>query len=320
MNSCGILNLGNYCYLNSIVQILYHIEGLNHYLKNVKRINNIPESVLSLELIKINNAMSENNKINPRDFIVKMIEVARKKGRDEFCFGQQNDATEYFFFMIENIHNTFNNIEKIELVKTPYSIINNHLNQIEKKESSIINRLFLSCILYNYINIKTEKREFYKIENGNTIELTIPNTNPTTLDMCFLETFKEELMTDADAWYDEKTKTKKSVIKKSFICYFPEILVIQLKRWDTRLYKKTNVVQCPFIFNIQPYTIYEKHNDCKYELFGIINHVGSVKGGHYYICIKKKDWFIIDDETVQNIPETNVINDKNYCLFYRKIK
>ena len=92
MNNCGLLNLGNYCYLNSIIQILYHIEGLNTYLKNAKKINNIPESALSLELIKLNNVMSENNKVNPRDFIVKMIEVSLKKGRDEFCYGQQNDA------------------------------------------------------------------------------------------------------------------------------------------------------------------------------------------------------------------------------------
>jgi uncharacterized UBP type Zn finger protein len=254
-SSCGLLNLGNYCYLNSILQILYHIEALNIYLNHAKKINNIPEADLSLELIKINKSMMENNRVNPRDFIVKMIEIARKKGREEFCFGQQNDANEFFFFMIENIHNSFNKIERFELLKTPYSIINNHLQQIEKNESSIINKLFLSCILYNYINIKTEKREFYKIENGNTIELTIPNTNPTTLDKCFLETFKEEIMTDENAWYDEKSKTKKSVIKKTFICYFPEILVIQLKRWDTRFYKKTNVVQCPLIFNLQPYTI-----------------------------------------------------------------
>ncbi len=178
----------------------------------------------------------------------------------------------------------------------------------------------MSCILYNYINIKTQKREFYKIENGNTIELSIPNKSNVTLDMCFLETFKEEILKDDNAWYDEKTKTKKEVIKKSFICYFPEILVIQLKRWDTSLYKKTNVVQCPFIFDIQPYTIYEKNNNCKYELFGIINHFGSVRGGHYYICIKKDGWFVIDDETIQPIPENNIINDKNYCLFYKKIK
>ena len=320
MNGCGLVNHGNYCYLNSILQMLYHTDELNEYLKNARKINNIPESFLSLELIKLNKNINENSRVSPREFIIKMIEIARKKGREEFCFGDQNDANEFFYFIIENIHNSFNNIEKIELSKTTFSIINKYLINIEKKESSIINKLFMSCILYNYVNIKTQKREFYKIEHGNTIELTIPNTKNITLDMCFLETFKEDTMIDENAWYDENTKTKKGVIKKSFICYFPEILVIQLKRWNTHLYKNSSLVISPFIFDLQPYTIYEKNNNCKYELFGIINHHGSVKGGHYYIYIKKNDWFIIDDETIQKIPDNKIINERNYCLFYRKLK
>jgi ubiquitin C-terminal hydrolase len=320
MNGCGLVNMGNYCYLNSILQMLYHTDELNEYLKNARKINNIPESFLSLELIKLNKNINENSRVSPREFITKMIEIARKKGREEFCFGDQNDANEFFYFIIENIHNSFNKIEKIELPKTSYSIINTYLVNIEKKESSIINKLFMSCILYNYVNIKTQKREFYKIEHGNTIELTIPNTKNITLDMCFLETFKEDTMIDDNAWYDENTKTKKGVIKKSFICYFPEILVIQLKRWNTNLYKNSSLVISPFIFDLQPYTIYEKHSNCKYELFGIINHHGSVKGGHYYIYIKKNGWFVIDDETIQKIPENKIINERNYCLFYRKLK
>jgi ubiquitin carboxyl-terminal hydrolase 8 len=58
----------------------------------------------------------------------------------------------------------------------------------------------------------------------------------------------------------------------------------------------------------------------QYELFGIINHQGNMFGGHYFSYIKKNDWYSFDDTTITKI-DTKAINDnKNYCLFYRKIK
>jgi ubiquitin C-terminal hydrolase len=56
----------------------------------------------------------------------------------------------------------------------------------------------------------------------------------------------------------------------------------------------------------------------QYELFGIINHEGNVFGGHYYSYIKKNNWFVFDDNTISQVQD--IISDKNYCLFYRKIK
>ena len=34
--------------------------------------------------------------------LVPYAEIAKKKGREEFCFGDQNDANEFFYFIIEN--------------------------------------------------------------------------------------------------------------------------------------------------------------------------------------------------------------------------
>ena len=56
----------------------------------------------------------------------------------------------------------------------------------------------------------------------------------------------------------------------------------------------------------------------KYELFGIINHEGNIFGGHYFSYIKINTWFEFNDTTISQVQ--NIISDKNYCLFYRKIK
>ena len=39
-----------------------------------------------------------------------------------------------------------------------------------------------------------------------------------------------------------------------------------------------------------------KLENCKYDLYGVIHHTGSVDGGHYYVTIKNDidsdDWFM----------------------------
>ena len=104
------------------------------------------------------------------------------------------------------------------------------------------------------------------------------------------------------------TNIMKSPIKKTNISYFPQILVIHLKRW-LDLNKNRQHVNFDEKLEI---------NKNKYELFGIINHEGNLFGGHYYAYIKKNEWYEFNDTTVKPIQNFN--NDKNYCLFYRKIK
>jgi len=58
----------------------------------------------------------------------------------------------------------------------------------------------------------------------------------------------------------------------------------------------------------------------KYELFGIINHEGNIFGGHYFSYIKINKWFIFNDTNISELQMQDIISDKNYCLFYRKIK
>jgi len=168
-----------------------------------------------------------------------------------------------------------------------------------------------------YTNQETQVSEFDKIEPSFTIELSIPNIDNVNLNSCFEHTFKSENLNDL--WFDDKTKEHKKLTKQTYLCYLPEILVIHLKRWNHNFKKKDCVIHFDDHINIHNYTIDQNIDDCKYELFGIINHTGNVFGGHYYSYIKKSDkWFKFDDSNISNI-NSSIINDKNYCLFYKKI-
>ena len=314
----GLINLGNTCYLNATIQILSHIFELNNFIRENNQVVNIPDTILTKEWIDLHQLIwSKNCTISPNRFIYQVKELSKIKN-SIFSDNNQNDAVEYFYFVIDCIHNSYNLVYDIKLKRTPHSFINKEIDEYENKNKSIIHSLFTSFLMTEYINQDTDKKEFHKIEPCFTIELSIPQVSNITLNECFETTFRLEYM--QDPWIDDKTNQSKRIKKKTYLCYLPDILVVHLKRWNTNFHKNNTVVSFEEKINIFDYTIHNRKDDCNYELFGIINHQGNVMGGHYFSYIKKDIWYSFDDSSILKIEPSTIINNKNYCLFYRKIK
>ena len=93
-----------------------------------------------------------------------------------------------------------------------------------------------------------------------------------------------------------------------------------LKRWRNNVSKKTMRIDTPLLLDVNSFTK-DKSCNCEYELFGIINHEGSHRMGHYYSTLKKgNEWYSINDHFIQSISVDQLIHENNYCLFYRKIE
>ena len=56
------------------------------------------------------------------------------------------------------------------------------------------------------------------------------------------------------------------------------------------------------------------------HLYGIVNHTGSLFGGHYYSYIKHIDnnWYELNDSSVSLIDKSSIVNKNAYLLFYQK--
>ena len=57
-----------------------------------------------------------------------------------------------------------------------------------------------------------------------------------------------------------------------------------------------------------------------YDLYAISNHIGNINNGHYYSFVKSlsnNNWYIIDDNNITQINESNIITDNAYILFYK---
>jgi ubiquitin C-terminal hydrolase len=318
---CGLANIGNTCYINAALQIFSQIHELNQYLSTVQNVKSKADSIITFEWIQLYNMIRENHcSIIPKRFIERIKQVSVNKNRDEFSGHEQSDSVEFFEFMLECIHNSLNGIDSsLRIKRSIENPIEKYLDHIEQTDHSIIQELFLSCTINRYINQSTDQIEFDKIEHDYSISLSIPEKPNVSIQDCFIDTFKEELLTGENEWFDEKENTRKTVVKRSYLCYTPSILVLSLKRWKHNLTKKNFKIDTPLKLDISPFTIYKEV--CEYELFGIINHEGSIRGGHCYASIQKNGtWFSINDNMIQSIPLEYLIDERNYCLFYRKIK
>ena len=121
----------------------------------------------------------------------------------------------------------------------------------------------------------------------------------------------------------EKCK-KKTLFKKTLeIERLPKYLVLVLKRFKyilTNTIKIQNLINFPIEeLHLQDY-VSQKNINYKYNLFGVINHLGSLEGGHYYSYFKINNNFMEFDDSQVNEVRGGVETNKAYMLVYKSLK
>lgn len=331
----GLCNLGNTCFINSCMQILSHTYELNTFLEDEsykKKIKNKYESALLLEWDNLRKMLWENNCIiSPGKFIKIIQKIAEIKGMDMFTGFSQNDLPEFLLFVINCFHTSLsreikmtitgqveNETDKIavqcfEMVKTMYT-----------KEYSEIWNLFYGVHVSEISVLETSEKIKINPEPYFMIDLPIPQNNksPHLID-CFDFYVEGEILQGDNAWYNEDTKEKINIRKKIQFWSFPNILVIDLKRFNAKNQKNQILVTFPIEdLDLTKYVIGYKKESYHYELYGVCNHSGNVLGGHYTSYVKNANnkWYHFNDTSISEVGLIDsIVSPKAYCLFYRKI-
>ena len=134
------------------------------------------------------------------------------------------------------------------------------------------------------------------------------------------------MLTGDDQWYCSKCKEHRDAYKKLDLYMTPKILMLQLKRFTSKKGASNSgksgffnlayaqicqqeKVDEPVDFpieglDIQKYTKLD-HKDAgissQYDLFGVVNHFGSLNGGHYTATCKNSiddSWYYFNDSSV----------------------
>ncbi|XP_077455383.1 ubiquitin carboxyl-terminal hydrolase 45 isoform X2 [Stigmatopora argus] len=142
-----------------------------------------------------------------------------------------------------------------------------------------------------------------------------------------------------------------SARKQMLISSLPPVMTLHLKRFHQagmNLRKVNRHVDFPLILDLTPFCAAScknlVHGDrVLYSLYGIVEHSGSMRGGHYTAYVKVRtpqrkmkhhrnlsgpkasssssqgQWFYISDTTVQMVPESRVLLSQAYLLFYEEL-
>ena len=329
----GLANLGNTCFINTMMQCLSHTYELNDFLNKKtykKRLNKSPESLLLIEWDKLRELMwSENCTVKPAGFVSAIQKVSTIKDVDIFTGYAQNDLTEFMGFLFQSFHeaikrevemNIRGNIENStdELAKSCYVMMKN----MYKKEYSELLKMFYGI---HVSQLESKVSDYVNSTPEPFFMLNIPicqEKEKKTLNDCMELYTAEEQMGGDDGIYNDKTGKKEEMVKRILFWNLPDILVIILKRFSNNNQKNNEYIDFPVEnLDLSKYVVGYNKMSYKYDLYGICNHSGGVHGGHYTAFVKNadKNWYHFNDTRVSKISDIQHIKtNMAYCFFYRK--
>ena len=323
----GIKNLGNTCFINSCLQILIHCQLFIYKLiKNSKLINE--KTPITSNFLSICKMMMETEEQSIDISNFKNLLALNHKLFEGYL---QNDSQEFCRILLEDISRELNEVK----IKSIYRLLSNSDKKSKKlrdedfhknftqREKSIITDIFYAQI----VNIFTCecKAEIYSFQKILDFPLLFPeniNSDIITINELLKLYFQtENIDFESKCEYCHKVYSHKKEIK---ISRPPEILILSLQRIDEKQEKLRYKVEFPQILDIYPYVDHDCGYDreCKYNLFGIVNHEGRIDFGHYFSFIKigNKNWFKFNDSRVSMIDKIIDCSEDVYALFYVKQK
>ncbi|KAF2751231.1 UCH-domain-containing protein [Sporormia fimetaria CBS 119925] len=146
-----------------------------------------------------------------------------------------------------------------------------------------------------------------------------------SLEECFTETSKSEILSEDNAWYCGRCKELRRATKTLEIWTAPDILVIHLKRFSGNRAFRDKIdakVDCPLEgLDLTGKVGLPEGKELVYDLFAVDNHYGGLGGGHYTSCARNffdGKWYDYNDSIVSPKNPEHVVTPAAYLLFYRR--
>ncbi|KAG7090130.1 hypothetical protein E1B28_011738 [Marasmius oreades] len=316
----GLLNLGQTCFMNAVLQSFVHNPLLRNYFLGDKHNSKLckTEDCMSCEMDKLFTEIysDELMPFGPVSFLTTTWQKS-----PELSGYAQHDAHEFFCLALNSIHSSSKGSTNISCNCIIHSTFAGQLQSDVTCErchnvTTTVDPMF---------DINLELKDKDKGNDGES----------TTLMACLRRYTQPEKLGNKEYSCDKCRKATHDASKRLTIRQLPPVLSFQLKRFEHKTSEKSasarkldSVIRFPASLNMMPYTTFsEKDNFAgagpealyEYDLFAVINHEGQMNNGHYTNFARFQDqWYRFDDDKITPSTLGDCLKSSAYMCFYVK--
>jgi len=324
----GLVNFGNTCYCNSVLQALYFCQPFRDkvlvYRQQQK--NSKKESLLSCLcdlFYMIATQKKKVGKIAPKKFIAKL-----RKENESFDNFMQQDAHEFLNYLLNTIAETVEGGSKEAGGTKPKDETDS-----KKPETTWVHELFQGQLTNE---TKCLNCETVSSKDETFLDLSVDVENNTSITHCLRGFSSTETLRSEHKYYCEECCSKQEAQKRMRIKKLPQILALHLKRFKyveqlQRFTKLSYRVVFPFELRLFNTSDDASNPERLYDLVAVVVHCGvGMNRGHYISLVKSHGlWLLFDDDNVDKVEATQLEDfygltsdtqkntESGYILFYQ---
>ncbi|ROL43642.1 Ubiquitin carboxyl-terminal hydrolase 12 [Anabarilius grahami] len=313
----GLVNFGNTCYCNSVLQALYFCRPFREKVLAYKIQPRRKESLLTCLADLFNSIATQKKKVGvipPKKFISRL-----RKENELFDNYMQQDAHEFLNYLLNTIADLLQEEKSQERQQNGKVVQNGGSGSggggsgsstgegeaEEKTQQTWVHEIFQGTLTNETRCLNCEA---VSSKDEDFLDLSVDVEQNTSITHCLRGFSNTETLCSEYKYYCEQCRSKQEAQKRMRVKKLPMILALHLKRFKymDQLHRYTKLsyrVVFPLELRLFNTSGDATNPDRLYDLVAVVVHCGSGPNRGHYITIVKSHgfWLLFDDDIVEKI-------------------